>query len=188
MTELTAEGAGADLPPAREIEGLAFRVVDLAHIVMISGESGDQAFAKALKKAVGLILPKPGEIAGSDPSLLWHGPGRWLLLGETESKTGGEDLVGVLSQEMAVSDVTDGYLVVELSGPRLHALLAMGTSLDLGQEAAASGRSAVTRFAELPALLLLLEHERARILVERASRAYVWAWLNRAADALRSSV
>ncbi len=181
MTELIAEGAGADLPPAPEVEGLALAVVDLAQIIMLSGDLGDETFANATQKVTGLALPKPGEIAGSDPALVWHGPGRWLVIAEGGDAISPEGI----AQNIATSDVTDGYLVVEASGPKLRALLSMGTSLEVGEAALASGASAITRFAELPALLVMRDAERALILVERASRAYLWAWLNRAAGALK---
>ena len=70
---------------------------------------------------------------------------------------GGRPLAAELSETIgdaaAVTDQSDGYAVLSLTGPRAAALLEKGVSLDLHDRVFAPGSAAVTSFAHLGVML-----------------------------------
>jgi len=183
MTELAAEPAGAGLAPLPQIAGLTLEALDPACLLLLSGGGADAGFAEGVHQALALDLPRPNRLAGDDPTLVWQGPHRWLLYGERAGGDALQALATAFGGTPPASDVTDGFLVVRLAGTRLSEILSMGSSLSLADGFPVGG-SAVTRFAELTACLLRPAEDEARLLVERASRTYLWSWLDEAAQAL----
>ncbi|MEO1192232.1 MAG: sarcosine oxidase subunit gamma family protein [Pseudomonadota bacterium] len=173
MSHLTAEPLDQGLAPLSRHGGLSITVAKPAQILLLGAEGGP-----AMAKALGLDLPTPTAFSGQDPLLAWQGPGRWLLYAEAAAPSLPADLDDA-------SLVTDGFFVLDLAGPRLRDLLSLGTSLESSPSALPAGASAITRFAELQASLMMLEEDHLRLLVERASRDYLWAWLDQAVAALK---
>ncbi len=184
MTELLAEAADVNLIPAPKIKGLSLNVANPDAVLLLGGHAKEAGFAKAAKSALRIDLPAPGQQAGKQRLLIWQGYGRWLVYCHSSGEAALAALQKALGNEGPVSDVTDGFFVVEIEGAKLRDLLAMGTSTDCCAEALPIGGSAVLRFAELPATLLITGRDKALLLVERASRDYVWTWLCRAAGLL----
>lgn len=189
MTDLLAEATDSGFPPAPQIPGIAFEILAPDALILLGGDASDPAFAAALDKALGLALPPPGRLSGDDPALSWAGPGRWLLwCGKAGS--GAEALAALetaFEGKTPASEVTDGFCALEISGPRLRDLLSMGTSLDVAADALPAGGVAITRFAELTATLLAPAPERVNLLIERASRHYLWSWLLSAVEDLEAT-
>ncbi len=184
MAELLAEGIAEPLPGAPLVAGLALTAAAPDALVLLAGSSADANFAKAVKKALKLDLPAPGRQSGADPLLIWQGYRRWLLY----CRSGGAEHLAALAKafgpEAPLSEVTDGFFVARIEGEKLRRLLAMGTATDCSAAALPAGSSAVLRFAELPATLLVTGEDSAELLVERASKAYLWVWLCRATATL----
>jgi len=129
--------------------GIAIRVPDIAGQFLVSGAD----------------MP-PNTIEGSDPYALWLAPGRRLVVG------------GAVPDGRFVSDVTDGLVVIELSGARTDDILAMGCPLE--PASLAPGRCAQTVFAGVR--VLLYRHGNAvRLHVERPLAQWLLDWLRQAA-------
>ncbi len=98
----------------------------------------------------------------------WLAPDRVLALGEPPPAG-------------FVSDVTDGFVVLDLTGPAWPTLLSMASTLS--PTALAEGHCAQTVFAGLT--LLLAAHQGGmRIFVERPLAAWLLDWLTQAATSL----
>jgi len=108
----------------------------------------------------------PNTIEGSDPYALWLAPGQRLFVG------------GAVPDGTFVSDVTDGMVVIELSGARTDEILAMGCPLDLAS--LAQGRCAQTLFAGVK-VLLYRHGDAVRLHVERPLAYWLLDWLRQAA-------
>ncbi len=184
MTELLAEAPDAHLSEAPKVSGLSLSVAEPDAILVLGGEAKDKTFSKAIKSALRVDLPDPGGQSGRQRVLIWQGFGRWLLYCHSSGAAALAGLQKSMGPEAAVSDVSDAFFAVEIEGPLLRDLLAMGCSVDCSAGVMPSGSSAVLRFAELPATLIVTGRESAIILVERASKGYVWAWLSRATGLL----
>lgn len=107
----------------------------------------------------------PNTIEGTDPYAIRLAPSRRLIVG---SAAPDGDFV---------SDVSDGLVVIEISGPRADDVLAMACPLDPGS--LAHGRCAQTLFAGLK--VVLYRHGKAlRLHVERPLAAWLIDWLRQA--------
>jgi heterotetrameric sarcosine oxidase gamma subunit len=121
-------------------------------------EAGSQFFVSGPDMA-------PNTVEGTDPYALWLAPGRRLIVG-SDAPDGD-----------FVSDVSDGLVVIEISGPRADEVLVMACPLD--PTALAHGRCAQTLFAGAKAILY---HHRGalRLHVERPLAAWLLDWLRQA--------
>jgi sarcosine oxidase subunit gamma len=110
----------------------------------------------------------PSVPAGSGFALLRLGPDEWLAVGPPLSplRIDGASLVDVSAQRTTL----------DLDGPRVRDLLALGCSLDLHPRVFAIGDCAQTTLAHTP--VILLRRERGfRILVRASFAAHLAAWL-----------
>ncbi len=184
MAELLAESVAAGLPEAPILAGLGLAVAEPSALVLLGGDELAAEASKLLNLTKIAAKPKPGNIRGSEPMLVWQGHGRWLLYCRRKGEQLRAQLLEGLGADAAMSEVGDAFFVVAIKGAKLRDLLAMGTSTDCSPAALPAGSSAVLRFAELPATLIVTGDEEALLLTERASKAYVWTWLCRSAAAL----
>ncbi len=134
--------------------GIAVHVVQLAGQFLVSGPD----------------MP-PNTIEGNDHYALWLAPGRRLVVGDTAPSGS------------FVSDVSDGMVVIEISGAHTKDVLAMACPLDLA--ALVSGRCAQTLFAGVK--VLLYRHGAAiRMHVERSLAEWLLDWLRQAATSFET--
>jgi heterotetrameric sarcosine oxidase gamma subunit len=128
--------------------GVAVRIADAGAQFLVSG--ADMA---------------PNTIEGAAPYALWLAPGRRLVVGAAAPEAG------------FVSDVSDGFVVIDISGPRADEVLAMASPLD--PAALAPGRCAQSLFAGVK--VVLYRHKDAlRLHVERPLAAWLLDWLRQA--------
>ena len=81
------------------------------------------------------------------------------------------------AEGFAVTEISAGLQVFEVEGVRLGAFIARGTTLDPGQPSA----SAALSFAGISAIVYRRE-DRLRIHVDRGLAAYLWTWMEQAAN------
>jgi len=113
----------------------------------------------------------PNTAEGDDPVTLWLAPDRVLVVGwaQPAEVTGG-----------FVSDITDGQIVFQLSGPNVADVMAMGTTLD--PALLAPGRCAQTLFAGVRALVYR-RGDAVCVHVDRPLARFVADWLAQTATA-----
>ncbi len=100
-----------------------------------------------------------GTTSGGSPRILCLGPGDWLIVSCEQTSSGlrqrlDPDLAG---EGLALVDVTDALVALEVHGPSARDLLAKACGLDLHRHHFASGRCARTRFAQVPVILECLD-------------------------------
>ena len=145
-------------------------MAELAHDLPFTGVAGPGV-------AVDVVLPEGlWLVSGVDiaPNTIsagrhWLAPDRVLVVGD------------VTPDGAFVSDVTDGYIVLDITGPNAAALLAMATTLPMA--ALSDEHCAQTQFAGVTVLLAGLPTG-LRLFVERPLAGWLLAWLNVAVSAL----
>lgn len=150
--------------------------------VNLRGNPDDPAFRAAVARALGAELPVSAcsTHLGPDLKLVWAGPDDWFLL--SRQRDAGE-LVAALRRELtgqhcAVTDVSGGYTVLDLSGPRVRELLAQGCPLDLHPRAFRTGQSAGSVFFKASVWLWQTSAAPSyEMLVRNSFREYVWLML-----------
>jgi len=98
----------------------------------------------ALKAVIKLALPSVGKIKSKkNARVMWAGQGQWFVVGDV----GMEILTETLDAKAAVTDQSDGWVVLTLNGADASEVLARLCSLDL--DALEKGQTARAEFAHM---------------------------------------
>ncbi len=134
----------------------------LTSIAPYRGQEG--ALSEALKKAHGMAWPKPGRSTGKEGArALWFGQGQALLVGPAPDAG--------LARHAALTDQSDAWAVVRLSGAGAQAVSARLTPLDLRRASFKRGHSARSEIAHMMGSLTRLGEDAFLILVFRSMAA-----------------
>lgn len=156
---------------------------------------GERAFVglinlRARADAVGLA--RVGKVLGarlpSDPNtaidsehdtVCWLGPDEWLVLTPPGAQAERiEQLREALDgQFAAITDVSGGYTLLSVAGPRCRELLTKGCTLDLHPRAFQAGQCAQSLLAKAGVLLIARADDHIDLLVRRSFADYLWRWL-----------
>lgn len=180
MFELQSQSALANMaaPP-----GLA---VDLREIVgrgMIDlrGNAGDKKFLAAVKDVLGVALPLEPRTSATwgDIRVLWLSVDQWLVLCPGE-KAG--EVLAALRQALTgihslAVDVSHMRTIIRLEGEGAREVLLKGSSLDLLDGSYGAGTVRRMRFAEIAALLHVVEDTVFDVYVFRSYAQYTWEFL-----------
>lgn len=161
-------------------------------ILRIDAEAGSKAVDAATK---GAALPTtPCSVSHSDDgaiAILWLGPDEWMLMTARDSE---KDLTYGLSMGLSgthhqLSDVTDYYTAIDISGATARELLMNLTTLDLHPRGFSQGQVKGSMFGHAQAYLWQLSTEPGQAesfrLIVRASMAdYLWCLLTRSGRTL----
>ena len=139
-------------------------------------------FLDAVAKAIGPSPPKtPNKTATAKGiTVLWLGPDEWLVTGPPDSEGGiaarlREALKG---QHAAITDVTEGCMVIGLAGRNARDILMKGCPLDLHASQFKPGDCAQSALAKTVIILHQTTDAPAYdIYVERSMADYLWRWL-----------
>ena len=134
-----------------------------------------------IESLIGITLPvSPQEKVNNEPTAYWLGPNDWLLVNPAP------DIDSISSALRAstsgatsvLTDVTDAWSIIEISGEDAIAKLAAGCSVDLHNSAFPSGRYVLTRLQHLSVIIHRLDDTpRYRILVDRSVAQFLRVWL-----------
>ena len=154
-------------------------------IVNLRGNAEETAFREGAARAMGVALPlKPCTISENGlVRVVWVGPDDWFIVGPS----GQPEAIALRLREAlsgmhhAVTDVSSGYRVLQLSGRPVRDVLAQGCPLDLHPRAFERGACAGSHFFK--ASIWLWQTDEApvyELLVVRSYMDYVWLMLERA--------
>lgn len=180
MSELYHESplAGVTAP-----SGLAVSLREIPDRGMIDlrGLGSDKKFAAAAKEVLGVALPKTprSSVAWGDIKVLWLSIDQWLILCP---RTKVVELLAALRSALAgihslAVDVSDMRAVIRMEGDGSREVLMKGTSLDLLSADYQAGSCRRMRFAEIAALLHVVEDDIFDIYVFRSYAHYAWEFL-----------
>lgn len=180
MSELHVESPLGHVSPP---QGLAVSLREIAGRGMIDlrGLTSDAAFMSAAHDALGFALPTEPRSSASwgDVRVLWLSVDQWLIL-STRSKA--HEILATLRgtlqgiHSLAV-DVSDMRAVIRLEGEGCREVLMKGTSLDLLAAEVKPGFCRRMRYAEIAALLHVVEDNVFDIYVFRSYAHYTWQFL-----------
>ena len=150
-------------------------------MIDLRGFASDKTFLAAAKKILGMDLPRVPRTSASwgDVKALWLSIDQWLILC---AKSKVAELVVALENELGdrhslVVDVSDMRAVIRLEGEGVREILLKGSSLDLLSNDYKSGTVRRMRFAEIAALLHVVEDQVFDIYVFRSYANYAWDFL-----------
>jgi sarcosine oxidase, subunit gamma len=122
--------------------------------------------------------------SGSVAACIWLNPSQWLLL---TSDVVAEKVRCALAQPEsggpgAVLDVSARFAQLTIAGGRAADLLSVGCSLDFRKGAFEAEHCAQTRIEQVPVILYRRTMTEFELLVERSLAAYLWRWVQTAAE------
>ncbi len=158
------------------IGGMTLTEIAAERITSVAPFAGKDRAVGAALKALGLGWPKPGQsVAGKGGRILWTGRGQAFLIGADP-----EGLAGIA----ALTDQSDGWARIELSGADVEAVLARLVPLDLGAAAFPKGSVARSSLGHMMMVLHRSEDRAFEIMVFRSMAATAVHELHAAMTAL----
>lgn len=154
----------------------------LASVIARRGQL--EALAAAVQAGYGLWLPRtPRRVANGPIALAGVGAEQWVASAEGAAADG---FVAQLTQRLAglaaVSDQSDGRLVLRLRGERVRDVLAKGIPVDLHPRAFKAGDMASTMVAHVTVQLCQIDESPSfELTVPRSFAGNVWSWLTASA-------
>lgn len=154
-------------------------------MIDLRGFASDRKFMAAAKIALGFDLPKNPRTSTTwgDRRALWLSPDQWLI---TCQRNKAEELTVELAaafgnvHSLAVN-VSDMRTVIRLEGEGVRETVMKGTSIDLTDGHYTPGTVRRMRFAEIAALLHVVEQDVIEIYAFRSYANYAWEFLLKAA-------
>ncbi len=182
MVEMfTSPLAHRDAPTSTSV---GIREITTRGMIDLRGSASDRRFTMAVKAALGADLPKSPRtsVSWGDVKLLWLSIDQWLI---TCPRDKADQLHAQLVKALEgvhslVVDVSDMRAVIRLEGEGVRETLMKGTSLDL-TEGYEPGTVRRMRFAEIAALLHVVEDDVIDVYVFRSYAEYTWEFLLKAA-------
>jgi sarcosine oxidase subunit gamma len=180
MSELSFESplAGAAAPSNLVV---TVREIPDRGMIDLRGLASDRKFMAAAKEVLGVDLPKTPRtsVAWGDIKVLWLSIDQWLILCP---RTKAGELLATLRGALAgihslAVDVSDMRAIVRVEGEGAREVLMKGTSLDLLSGDYAAGTARRMRYAEIAALLHVVEDDVFDIYVFRSYAHYAWDFL-----------
>jgi sarcosine oxidase, subunit gamma len=161
------------------------REIDQRGMIDVRGLTSDRSFMSTMRNALGVDLPKSPRTTASwgDTSVMWLSTDQWLV---TCPRQKADTLcaklqIAVAGRHALVVDVSDMRAVIRLEGDRCREVVMKGASLDLTHGDYTKGVVRRMRFAEIAALLHIVENDVIDIYVFRSYAAYAFEFLLKAA-------
>jgi len=180
MSELHLESPLAHRPPPQELS-IGLREIADRGMIDLRGLASDRKFVAAVKQALGLELPKQPRTSASwgEIKVLWLSIDQWLILAPRAKVA---ELLAALDKALEgihslAVDVSDMRAVIRLEGEGAREVLMKGCSLDLLSGEYTPGTVRRMRFAEIAALLHVIEDDVFDVYVFRSYADHAWDYL-----------
>jgi sarcosine oxidase, subunit gamma len=183
MLELQTTSA---LAHQREPESLAIAMREMPARGMIDlrGLASDRKFISTVKSVLGFDLPKNPRTTTSwgDMKALWLSIDQWLILCPADKATSlHAQLSDALKDLHALAvDVSHMRSIIRVEGPHARTTIMKGTAIDLTHGDFPPGTVRRMKFAEIAALLHIVEADVIEVYVFRSYAEYAWAFLLKA--------
>lgn len=142
--------------PGRGVVVTARDTLELATVLVRKGKEVE--LAARCRQHFGLALsPGPRRSAGREMAWIGTGPGAWLATREGGQHDFVRTLKTALSDVVSISDQSDGYAVLRLSGTNARETLAKMLPIDLHPSVFPSGSVAVTQAGHIGTTVWRLE-------------------------------
>ncbi len=154
-------------------------------MIDLRGAATDKKFMAAAKAKLGVDLPKAPRTSTTwgDIKVIWLSPDQWLV---TCPRAKAQVLADQLSRDLAgihslAVNVSDMRAIIRLEGEGVREVLMKGSTLDLTDGDYTPGTVRRMRFAEIAALLSIVEDNVIDVYVFRSYADYTWNFLVKAA-------
>ncbi|MCS5557864.1 MAG: sarcosine oxidase subunit gamma family protein [Oceanospirillaceae bacterium] len=152
----------------------------------LRGNPQDNAFTSAVEKVLGVDLPMaPSSSArNGDTVVYWLCPNEWLLIlaNGTQGQVEADLRSAMGGQHIAVTDISSGQTLVNLSGTGVAELMQKSTVYDCHESNFPVGKVVQTTFAKTGTTMCKLEDGSYDLVIRRSFSDYFFLWLQDASD------
>ena len=137
-------------------------------------------FADTLEGITGIRPPKTSPNVGitKDLSIFWMGPNRWWLVGVEHNIPSVEELLKNLAAfAVAVTEISEAFSVLTLSGEHARDVLSKGCTIDMHPSATQIESVVQTNLAKAQVAIYHPKDNDFQIFVRRSFAEYLWTWL-----------
>jgi heterotetrameric sarcosine oxidase gamma subunit len=156
-------------------------------MVQVAGRGEESAALRAgIEAVLGVALDSAANrtTARGTTTVLWVGPGRWLVVAPERE---GSDLearvrAGLAATQAAITDLGNGRTVLRIAGPRARDLLAKGSGIDFHGRAFPMGSCAQGLLGHVGALIHAVDAAPTfDLYIARSYAQTAWEWLGESA-------
>mgnify|MGYP001792851466 CR=1 FL=1 len=184
MLNAQHESALADRP-APTATYISIREIPTRGMIDLRGLINDRKFMTNAKDVLGIDLPKAPRTSHSfgEVKALWLSPDQWLILcAHSKASALQAELSNALTKSHASAvDVSDMRSIIRLEGDGAREVLMKSGSLDFTDDEFAPGYVRRMRFAEIAALIHIVEPNIIDLYVFRSTARYAFDFLQKAA-------
>ncbi len=178
LAHIDSMGAGANTGTHA---GVIMREDKFRGHLIVRGNSADGGFTTAIQNVLGVALPTQAltsNVAG-DTRIGWLGPNEWLLLLPAGVQSQVETALreALVGQHVAVTDVSSGQTLVNLSGSHVEEVMMKSTVYDCGKNNLPVGKFVQTTFAKTGVTLYRCEDSSIDLVIRRSFADYFFLWL-----------
>jgi heterotetrameric sarcosine oxidase gamma subunit len=132
----------------------------LAIAAFMARKNAGDTLSRRIQELFGLDLPRgPRRVFSHDVALIGVAPGTWLATAEGQANSFATTLAQKISDLASVTDQSDGYVVLRLSGAKVRDTLAKLVPVDIHPRAFNVGDVAVTAAAHIGVTLWRVPNE-----------------------------
>jgi len=142
----------------------------------VSRRAGRSTSCKSRRSA----MPRRRPSACPNISVLWHGPGQWLIVRPPATTQLADELISLFGEDAAVVDLGHARATFRFEGPGARDVLANGTSVDLRPAHFAPGACALTALCKIGALLHAVARDTIDVYVPRSYEQALAEWMEHA--------
>lgn len=155
-------------------------MTDYAITLVTAGRNTDDA-RKRISKALHVDLPDaPRAMFGHNQTILWAGPGSWMVLRENQQGSGDalfEQVSDAVGPSGAVVDLSDSRTVLHVAGPKVCSFFEKGVAVDLHPRSFRTGDTAITLLSHVVVQLWQIDDLPAYgLLIPSATAEHFWHW------------
>jgi len=172
--------------------GLTVREIYPIMKLNIRGKSRD--FLTTIGKNINMILPIEANTSSSSNNYtaIWLSPDEWMIVSNNTINKENNDykieelLFNNISKTNlgSVTDVTDQFVTINISGEKIFDLLSTGCPFDFNNFKSKKGASAQTLLTQIDVIIHHNEINSVNLFVRRSFSAHLMSWINDSASRL----
>jgi sarcosine oxidase subunit gamma len=158
--------------------------------LIIRGKSRE--FISAVGRAINILLPTEANTSSSNGEIttIWLSPDEWLIFSNTIDDKDFNQIEEKLIQNIcktklgAVIDVTDQFVMINLSGNKIFDLFQTGSPFNFNEFRNKKGATTQTLLAKIDVIIQNKDQNDANLFVRRSFSRHLFSWMSDSASRL----
>ena len=158
--------------------------------LIIRGKSRE--FISAVGRAINILLPTEANTSSSNGEIttIWLSPDEWLIFSNTIDDKDFNQIEEKLIQNIcktklgAVIDVTDQFVMINLSGNKIFDLFQTGSPFNFNEFRNKKGATTQTLLAKIDVIIQNKNQNNANLFVRRSFSRHLFSWMSDSASRL----